>query len=193
MATFIEDLWNSIFTPGPTSTLLIATNVTFGALQVVLLALLVATYSIHFLILSILCSGLWAAINWFANELYIAQAQQEAEKRKQTDAGESDSTDGMAGSAMDTGDDTEVEVEDVRDATRTSVTPMRSARLVDTPPSPEHGRQDETPTKPMWNTSLAAKLAPASQQEDLRKRKPMADSTSSISTDSEWEKIDGES
>ncbi|RKU40852.1 SMK killer toxin resistance protein [Coniochaeta pulveracea] len=48
MATFVQELWDSIFTPGPTPTLLIATNVTFAALQLVLFTLLVATWSIHF-------------------------------------------------------------------------------------------------------------------------------------------------
>lgn len=73
MASFIEELWTSIFTPGTTPTLLIATNASFAALQLVLLALLLVTYSIHFLILSVLCMGLWVAINWFANELQIEQ------------------------------------------------------------------------------------------------------------------------
>ncbi|RKF79592.1 V-type ATPase assembly factor PKR1 [Golovinomyces cichoracearum] len=68
-ANFLNDLFQSIFTPGPTHTLLIATNVTFACLQVLLLLLLIATYSIHFVILSILSAGLWVAINWFANEL----------------------------------------------------------------------------------------------------------------------------
>lgn len=79
MASFVEELWNSIFTPGTTPTLLIATNASFAALQLVLLALLLATYSIHFLILSVICAGLWAAINWFANELRI-EAQRVAEQ-----------------------------------------------------------------------------------------------------------------
>ncbi|KAG7292097.1 hypothetical protein NEMBOFW57_002130 [Staphylotrichum longicolle] len=63
MASFFEDLWQSIFTPGPTPTLLVATNATFAALQVVLAVLLYATFSVHFLILSALCGGLW--VNWF--------------------------------------------------------------------------------------------------------------------------------
>ncbi|KAI9730108.1 MAG: SMK killer toxin resistance protein [Cirrosporium novae-zelandiae] len=84
MSTFLEDLWNSVFTPGTTPTLLVATNASFAALQFVLLLLLVATYSIHFLILSILCGGLWWAINWFVAELSRAQDQEAAkEERKQ--------------------------------------------------------------------------------------------------------------
>lgn len=82
MASFVEELWNSIFTPGTTPTLLIATNATFACLQLVLLALLLATYSIHFLILSVLCGGLWTAINWFATELKKEQAREAEEKAK---------------------------------------------------------------------------------------------------------------
>ncbi|KAK0656805.1 ER protein Pkr1-domain-containing protein [Cercophora newfieldiana] len=82
MASFVQDLWESIFTPGPTPTLLIATNVTFAALQVVLAGLLFATYSIHFAILSVISGGLWAAINWFAKELKIHQQQEEEKERR---------------------------------------------------------------------------------------------------------------
>jgi hypothetical protein len=79
MSSFLENLWGSIFTPGPTPTLLVATNVTFGALQLVLGILLATTRSIHFIVLSTLCAGLWWAINWFAAELQKAEkAEQEA-------------------------------------------------------------------------------------------------------------------
>jgi hypothetical protein len=47
MADFAEKLWESIFTAGPTPTLLVATNASFAALQVLLFAMLLATYSIH--------------------------------------------------------------------------------------------------------------------------------------------------
>ncbi|KAK3363064.1 ER protein Pkr1-domain-containing protein [Lasiosphaeria hispida] len=82
MAGFVTELWESIFTPGPTPTLLIATNVTFAALQLVLGALLFATYSIHFVVLSVLSGSLWAAINWFARELLEHQAQEEEKARR---------------------------------------------------------------------------------------------------------------
>ncbi|KAK0730797.1 Pkr1-domain-containing protein [Lasiosphaeris hirsuta] len=81
MAGFVTELWESIFTPGPTPTLLIATNVTFAALQLVLAALLFATYSIHFVVLSVLSGSLWAAINWFARELLEHQGQEEEKAR----------------------------------------------------------------------------------------------------------------
>lgn len=78
----MEELWSSIFTPGPTPTLLIATNVTFAALQVVLFTLLLVTHSLHFVALSVLCAGLWYSINWFAQEVRAAQLAQEAEEKK---------------------------------------------------------------------------------------------------------------
>jgi hypothetical protein len=91
------DLWESIFTPGPTSTLLQAANVTFAALQVVLLVLLIGTYSIHFVVLSVLCAGLWWSINWFAAELKVVQEQEKAEKaRKAAEEGSDTEVEGAA-------------------------------------------------------------------------------------------------
>jgi len=88
MATFFEELWGSVFTPGTTPTLLVATNASFAALQLLLLILLWATYSVHFLVLSILSAGLWYAINWFANELQIEHAKaagkEEQDKREKS-------------------------------------------------------------------------------------------------------------
>ena len=79
MTTFITDLVQSIFTPGPSPTLLVATNATFASLQVLLAILLVATRTIHLIVLSILSAGLWWAINWFASELETAKAIKEGE------------------------------------------------------------------------------------------------------------------
>lgn len=86
MASFIENLWASVFEPGTTPTLLIATNVSFAALQAILFALLIATRSIHFVILSFLCGGLWYSTNWFVAELKVHQAQEEAAKKKKQDS-----------------------------------------------------------------------------------------------------------
>lgn len=76
MASFMTDLWESIFTPGTTPTMLKATNMSFAALQFVLFALLLATYSIHCVVLSVLCAGLWWSVNWFAAELALHQARE---------------------------------------------------------------------------------------------------------------------
>jgi hypothetical protein len=102
MSNFLTNLFESIFTPGPTPTLLVATNAAFACLQLTLLLLLIATYSIHFLILSCLSAGLWWSINWFVAELRAAQAAEDEKKRLDEAA---------AG-----GDDTETEVETVIDS-----------------------------------------------------------------------------
>ncbi|KAL9594527.1 MAG: hypothetical protein Q9179_005349, partial [Wetmoreana sp. 5 TL-2023] len=87
MASFLTDLFTSIFTPGPTHSLLVATNFSFAALQAVLLVLLLLTYSVHFIVLSVLCAGLWWSINWFAAELEAAKKEErgrEAKRLEQT-------------------------------------------------------------------------------------------------------------
>ena len=53
-----------MLTLSPTVCLAIATNGFFAVLQMVLLGLLITTYSIHSLVLSILSGGLWRAIHW---------------------------------------------------------------------------------------------------------------------------------
>ena len=81
MATFLADLMSSIFTPGPTPTLIVATNVSFAGLQLVLFALLILTYSVHFVVLSFLSAGLWWAINWFVRELQAANEKEKEAKQ----------------------------------------------------------------------------------------------------------------
>ncbi|KAK0121471.1 SMK killer toxin resistance protein [Cadophora gregata] len=105
MSAFITDLVQSIFTPGPTPTLLVATNVTFACLQVVLLLLLLATFSIHFVILSLLSAGLWWSINWFVSELRAAQAVEDEKKKKraQEEAKHADDTDTDADTVIGAG------------------------------------------------------------------------------------------
>ncbi|TVY20263.1 V-type ATPase assembly factor PKR1 [Lachnellula arida] len=104
MAAFITDLMQSIFTPGPTPTLLVATNITFACLQVVLFVLLIATYSIHFIILSFLSAGLWWAINWFAMELRAAEEAEAEKKRRLAETGLGSDSETEAETVIDTGD-----------------------------------------------------------------------------------------
>jgi hypothetical protein len=107
MSTFLVDLFESIFTPGPTSSLIIATNVTFACLQLVLFVLFFTSYSIHFVILSILSAGLWWGINWFANEVLALKAQEEEEARKKQQADDAaDDTETEAETAVSTGKST---------------------------------------------------------------------------------------
>ncbi|KAF5241819.1 hypothetical protein FAUST_3615 [Fusarium austroamericanum] len=106
MSAFVVKLWEDIFTPGPTPTILKAANASFAALQTVLFCLLLATYNIHCVILSVLCGGLWWSVNWFAAELAIAQREQrEKEEREKQEQ--------LAKEALgnEDNDDTETEVE----------------------------------------------------------------------------------
>ena len=90
MSQFFQDLWESIFTPGPTPSLVVATNVAFATLQTVLLVLLAATHSVHFVVLSTLCGGLWWAINWFVAELKASEAREATRAQREQSAGDSD-------------------------------------------------------------------------------------------------------
>ncbi|KAL5120353.1 hypothetical protein ACEQ8H_001643 [Pleosporales sp. CAS-2024a] len=178
MAAFLEELWESIFTPGTTPTLLVATNASFAALQVLLLAMLLATHSMHFFILSFLCGGLWWAINWFAAEMRAAQAKEEEarrirEARRRSGQGAEGAEGDDAGEGMDSGDDTEVD-NDV-DAPKPPPTAVVE-RPRDPTPQASGGRGAAT--------SLA-RLADGA----LKQRKGLGESTGDVSTDSEWEKL----
>lgn len=65
---FVSNLWESIFTPGTTPTLVKATHGSFVALEITLIGMLIATKSLHFVALLVLATGLWIAITWFINE-----------------------------------------------------------------------------------------------------------------------------
>ncbi|KAJ5662690.1 hypothetical protein N7462_011616 [Penicillium macrosclerotiorum] len=168
MASFMEELWSSIFTPGPTPTLLIATNVTFAALQLVLFVLLFATHSIHFVALSFLCAGLWYSINWFAHEVRVAQAAQDAEKKKLAEA-EPDS-DRKKDSGV--GDSADSETETETETLAGQNIPTSSAAVA------------------TGSSTTSARLQPI--ERDPKKRPSTGgDSSGYGSTDSEWEKVDG--
>lgn len=105
MSSFLTELFSSIFTPGPTPTLLVATNVSFAALQLLLLALLVATYSVHFLILSFLSGALWWAINWFAVELQAAKEKEEEAERLEGSKGQRQGDGDESGTETEAGEE----------------------------------------------------------------------------------------
>ncbi|WPH04353.1 Hypothetical protein R9X50_00724300 [Acrodontium crateriforme] len=184
MGDFLVNLWESVFTPGATPTLLVATNVTFATLQTLLAALLVATYSIHFLILSVLCGGLWYSINWFAVELRAAQAEQEkadSAKEKPDRAAKSEVED----CADDEGEDTEVEggLSQSRDSLA-GVPPVKELKTAST-------ANESSGSGPAHTASTSAsQLTGASDIPRLRKRLD-EDLSGEVSTDSEWEKVDG--
>jgi hypothetical protein len=172
MASFVEGLWQSIFTPGPTPTLLVATNVTFAALQAVLASLLYATHSIHFLILSVLCGGLWAAINWFARELNAHQ-QEEEEKKRRTLAARPPPP------RVASSDDSETEVE--------AATSTASLRKVPTVAPPAAAKAP---------AAVSTEVEPAEARGELKLRiaeevlpSPSQGQRSGVSTEDEWEKV----
>lgn len=165
MASFVQDLWESIFTPGPTPTLLVATNASFAALQFLLLILLIATYSVHFVVLSALCGGLWYSINWFAAEIAREQQAQQAKVIKQKSP--------EPENASDTDTETEAPAPETTAATTTSSAPVS-------------GQSHERP-KQTSPTLLEPKMAES--VEAVRRRRSLGESSGYVSTDSEWEKV----
>jgi len=169
MASFLEELWNSVFTPGPTPTLLVATNAAFAALQFLLLILLVATYSVHFLVLSGLCGGLWYSINWFAAEIAKEQQAQSGKEKKEKSL-EPDNT-------------SNTETEGPSTAT---ATPAEAQAVTATSSAPVPNQRQERP-KQASPTLLDPKMSDSADA--LRRRRSLGESSGYVSTDSEWEKV----
>ncbi|KAK2766253.1 SMK killer toxin resistance protein [Arachnomyces sp. PD_36] len=189
MASFLEDLWSSIFTPGTTPTLLKATNATFAALQAVLFALLIGTHSIHLVILSFLSGALWWSINWFATELQQVRAKEAAEKEKQeADAKEKEKrrrrrrTPG----GLDSGEsETETETESITGGgAGEDAPPSEPEVVVASGAGASNAGSDDPPSISSLSTS------PLASDSELKKRRSAAESSGYISTDSEWEKVD---
>jgi ER protein Pkr1 len=192
MSSFIVNLWESIFTPGPTPTLLIATNATFGCLQVLLLILLFFTSSYHFLILSVLCGGLWAAINWFASELAAAKTAEE--KAKDTKEAPLDVKRGVRGKSPEQGSDTETELDPPIAAAATTSMETRAAgierRKPSAPAPPKPAPAQSVPKPTASQSQLEPKAASSMGDSDLLKRpRSRGESSGYVSTDSEWEKV----
>ena len=208
MANFMVSLWESVFTPGPTPTLLLATNFAFGALQLVLLSLLVATYSIHFVVLSILCGGLWFGINWFTAELARAKAGEagaEGEEKREGEgiagASSSDRKRERQKSPESVGSDTETEMESegqTTGAARTQGAAVERKKIIPNPTHrptvrpdsvtrPDEPREDGSPASSGLLDPEAAKGMSSSALG--RRRKSLGESSTDASTDSEWEKV----
>ncbi|KAG5978325.1 hypothetical protein E4U55_006238 [Claviceps digitariae] len=164
MSSFFIDLWESIFTPGPTPTILYATNLSFGALQLVLLALLLATASIHFVVLSVLCGGLWWGINWFAREVALAQGQER--EREREEAGKKD--EGMEKGKEEESSDTEVELMTGRE---------------------DAGRGLDVRYRGGGGAAKKEEEQQQQQQQEEEGKDAAAVSQSSASTEDEWEKV----
>jgi hypothetical protein len=172
MAEFFTNLFNSIFTPGPTPTLIVATNASFAALQVLLLGLVVATYNVHFVILSILSGSLWWAINWFVRELEASRGAAGQQGQQQRDG---------AGGTYQSGN--------TRGETGSAVGGRRSKRFES--PDESGTETEEVVTAPavaLGGAGLAdsMRLRVQPEEERLRKRGSFGDVSG---TDSEWDKV----
>jgi len=198
MAGFLENLWTSVFTPGPTPTLLIAANATFGALQLLLGALFLVTYSIHFAILSVLCAGLWYSVNWFANELQQAQAKEaEAERlRKQkkstTRAEEHWRAKGEVGdSADDEGEDTETEGVGMRESVGGASEAGGENEATEEEMRVRGEIVDASKASGQAGTGGASSGSQAAGGSSAPIQRRVSDRSGEVSTDSEWEKVEG--
>jgi len=189
MAAFMEDLWNSVFTPGTTPTLLVATNASFLALQVLLGILLLATRSVHFLVLSGLCGGLWWSINWFAVELKKAEkAEEEAGRLRKR---RSDLAEERSGRETDDGEDeaedeteTETEVEGKEPEFKKIQIrggPGKIQAVLDSANAAREGSSTGAQVGPEGEGGVGL----ASKRRSLGENAE----TGSVSTDSEWEKV----
>ncbi|KAK3720573.1 SMK killer toxin resistance protein [Vermiconidia calcicola] len=197
MADFLPNLWSSVFTPGTTPTLLVATNATFAALQLLLATLLVTTYSIHFAILSVLCGGLWWSINWFATELQAAQAKEDEadklRKRKKSESGWGSKGE-VGDSADDEGEDTEVEGSGPVSGTRESANPLLGESRQDD----SQVRQDICEAMRSRDSDVQGSGAATGAEQAVggaearQRRAEEVDRSGEISTDSEWEKVSQE-
>jgi hypothetical protein len=193
MATFMTELWESIFTPGPTPTLLIAANASFGALQVVLAGLFIATYSAHFIALSVICAGVWWGINWFAVELRKAQAAEEEAARIRKARAEKESgkrgAETSGGEAGSEGEGTETETE-AGDSTHL---PTMGQVHIRGGPGKIKAVMESARLAREGDSASGTGLEPPAAQPGLTKRKSEGESStadlSSVGTDSEWEKV----
>ncbi|CAO1597112.1 hypothetical protein XANCAGTX0491_000937 [Xanthoria calcicola] len=176
MTTFITDLFTSIFTPGPTPTLLVATNVSFAALQLVFLLLLILTTSIHFVVLSFLCAGLWWSINWFASELETAKRFEKA-REERGKVGEH-SGGGGGGDGDGDGDDEEPR------------RPRREKTADDSGTETEGREEPVSAVGDRRRVHVGTTLQPEDAEGEIRKRRSLGSSTGDLSTDSEWDKVE---
>jgi hypothetical protein len=189
-SNFMENLWNSIFTPGTTPTLLVATNASFLALQLILGVLLIATYSVHFFVLSALCAGLWWSINWFAMELKKAEkAEEEAGRLRRRRSGlaeerqERETDDGEDEAEEETETETEVEGDKGRIYQKVHIRggPGKIQAVL------------ESANVALDGSSTGAQAVDEDEGNSgaVFKRRSLGDNgeSGSVSTDSEWEKV----
>ena len=86
MASFITALWESVFQPGTSPQLILATHLSFVALLITLAWLIFVTHgNIHFIMLFIIAALLWITVIWFIQELKSAELLSNQELEKEED------------------------------------------------------------------------------------------------------------
>ncbi|SCW00714.1 LAFE_0C10330g1_1 [Lachancea fermentati] len=73
MASFFAQLWESVFSPGASPQLLVATHVSFVFLTLCLAWLIFLTRNVHFMVLLAISTALWITVTWFVAELRSAE------------------------------------------------------------------------------------------------------------------------
>ncbi|KAF2768588.1 Pkr1-domain-containing protein [Teratosphaeria nubilosa] len=196
MASFLENLWSSAFTPGTSPTLLVATNVTFAVLQALLIALLIATYSIHFAILSVLSGGLWYGINWFATELQAAQAKEEEAERlrkvRQNSKGSWQEKGEVGDSADDEGEGEETETEVDRKPEGRKLGHRRMISKEETPVRGSSLANQRAVVEQALGTGAGLGSGMQAQATTGLSRQRRFEESDTSGTESEWEKVEGE-
>ncbi|CDO96178.1 unnamed protein product [Kluyveromyces dobzhanskii CBS 2104] len=69
MANFVVALWESVFQPGTSPQLVVATHISFFLLLCVLGSQIYLTKNIHFIALTVIATLLWITVTWFIFEL----------------------------------------------------------------------------------------------------------------------------
>lgn len=76
---FVTELWKSVFEPGTTPALVLATHVSFCLLVVSLVVFAWLSKSIHLVNLLVLAVVLWALVTWFIRELEALKQKEKLE------------------------------------------------------------------------------------------------------------------
>lgn len=92
--SFIEELWQSVFTPGTTPALIKATHGSFALLIASLIWLIYLSRSIHFVNLLVIALLLYGTVFWFIGELERTKlmSNEELDKANEKDASEKDAS-----------------------------------------------------------------------------------------------------
>ncbi|CDK25599.1 unnamed protein product [Kuraishia capsulata CBS 1993] len=87
MASFITELWETVFQPGTSPALITATHASFCLLVISLVVLIFYSGSIHFFNLLVIALLLWGSVTWFIAELEKEKAKLKTNEELQEQEG----------------------------------------------------------------------------------------------------------